>query len=96
VAGATDVGLWITKQHRDLGTLVWTGAVRELALVHAGLEAIEIGAAATLADAFDALDGDYPNSRRPGSDSRPCRYAMPARSAATSPTPRRSAIRCRR
>ena len=60
VAGATDVGLWITKQHRDLGTLVWTGAVRELALVRAGREAIEIGAAATLADAFDALDGDYP------------------------------------
>ena len=60
VAGATDVGLWITKQHRDLGTLVWTGAVRELALVRAGREAIEIGAAATLADAFDALAGDYP------------------------------------
>jgi len=60
VAGATDVGLWITKQHRDLGTLVSTCAARDLALVRAERDAIEIGAAATLADAFDALDGDYP------------------------------------
>ena len=60
VAGATDVGLWITKQHRDLGTIVSTGAARDLAQVRSGVDATEIGAAATLSDAFDALDGDYP------------------------------------
>ncbi len=60
VAGATDVGLWITKQHRDLGTMIWTGAARDLAAVHARDDAFEIGAAATLAQAFDALDADYP------------------------------------
>jgi len=60
VAGATDVGLWITKQHRDLGTLVYTGAARDLARIRAGGDAIEIGAGASLADAFEALDGDYP------------------------------------
>ena len=27
VAGATDVGLWVTKQHRKLGTMIWTGGV---------------------------------------------------------------------
>jgi len=63
VAGATDVGLWITKQHRDLGTLVSTGAVRDLACARAGRDAIEIGASVTLADAFAALDGDYPELR---------------------------------
>ena len=60
VAGATDVGLWITKQHRDLGTLVSTGAARGLAKVTRDAERYEIGAAASLADAFDALDDDYP------------------------------------
>ena len=37
-----------------------------------------------------------PNCARSGSASPRCRYAVPERSAATSPTPRRSAIRCRR
>jgi xanthine dehydrogenase small subunit len=60
VAGATDLGLWITKQHRDLGTLVSTGAVRDLQRVSQDASHYDIGAAAPLSDAFDALDGDYP------------------------------------
>ena len=60
VAGATDVGLWITKQHRDLGTMISTLAARDLARVRRDDERIEIGAAASLADAFEMLDGDYP------------------------------------
>jgi xanthine dehydrogenase small subunit len=60
VAGATDVGLWITKQHRDLGTLVSTGAVRDLQRISRDATHYDIGAAASLAGAFDALDGDYP------------------------------------
>jgi xanthine dehydrogenase small subunit len=59
VAGATDVGLWITKQHRDLGTLISTTAARDLAEVRID-DAIAIGAGASLADAFDALDAAYP------------------------------------
>ena len=60
VAGATDVGLWITKQHRDLRTMISTLAARDLARVRHDGDDLEIGAAATLADAFEALDGDYP------------------------------------
>jgi xanthine dehydrogenase small subunit len=30
VAGATDVGLWVTKQHRDLGTMIFIGDVADL------------------------------------------------------------------
>jgi xanthine dehydrogenase small subunit len=63
VAGATDVGLWITKQHRDLGTMISTLAVRDLARVRRDGGALEIGAAASLADAFAALDDDYPELR---------------------------------
>ena len=36
VGGATDVGLWITKQLRDLKKIIWLGRV-------AGLDAIEDG-----------------------------------------------------
>ncbi len=32
VAGATDVGLWVTKQHRILDEIVWLGDVRDLDL----------------------------------------------------------------
>jgi xanthine dehydrogenase small subunit len=63
VAGATDVGLWITKQHRDLGTMISTLAARDLAAVRHDERHIQIGAAASLAEAFDALDGDYPELR---------------------------------
>ena len=63
VAGATDVGLWITKQHRDLGTLIFTGAATDMTSIERGDGGFTIGAAASLADAFAALDDDYPELR---------------------------------
>jgi xanthine dehydrogenase small subunit len=60
VAGATDVGLWVTKQHRDLGTVVSTLAAGDLATVERTASHLVIGAAATLADAFPTLAGEYP------------------------------------
>jgi xanthine dehydrogenase small subunit len=60
VAGATDVGLWITKQHRELGTLIHIGNVRELLALERGPEYLHIGAAVSLRDAFAALDEEYP------------------------------------
>ena len=56
VAGATDLGLSITKALRDPGDLLWLGAVPELqAITHRPDGGIVIGAAASLADAFAAL-----------------------------------------
>jgi xanthine dehydrogenase small subunit len=63
VAGATDVGLWVTKQHRDLGTLVFSGAAKDMTSIARDDDAFTIGAAASLADAFAALDDDYPELR---------------------------------
>jgi xanthine dehydrogenase small subunit len=60
VAGATDVGLWVTKHHRDLGDVVYTGDVAELRRVRRTGAHLAIGAAATLAEAFAALDDDWP------------------------------------
>jgi xanthine dehydrogenase small subunit len=55
LAGATDVGLWVTKQHRDLDTLIYVGAVEELRRLESTDTHIEIGAAVTYTDAMDAL-----------------------------------------
>jgi xanthine dehydrogenase small subunit len=60
VAGATDVGLWVTKQHRDLGDILHTGDVVDLAEIEEGATHIAIGAAASLADAFAALEREWP------------------------------------
>ena len=60
VAGATDVGLWITKHHRDVGDIVYTGDVEALRAVRQTPSHLCIGAAVTLTDAFDALDASWP------------------------------------
>jgi xanthine dehydrogenase small subunit len=51
VAGATDVGLWITKQMRDLPRIILVGGVEELHRVSSDGGTLSIGAAATYAEA---------------------------------------------
>ncbi|CAM2142309.1 xanthine dehydrogenase small subunit [Pararobbsia alpina] len=60
LAGSTDIGLWVTKQFRDLGDMLYIGNVAELREIDADGEALTIGAAATLQDAFAAIAADYP------------------------------------
>ena len=60
LAGGTDIGLWVTKQLRQLPTLLYIGAVRELRSVRRTNEAIEIGAAVTLTEAWQAIVAVYP------------------------------------
>ena len=60
LAGGTDVGLWVTKQLQELPTIIYLGNVAELRQVRAATDAIEIGAAVTLTDAFAALQPHYP------------------------------------
>jgi xanthine dehydrogenase small subunit len=57
LAGGTDVGLWITKQHRDLETIIYLGNVDDLAFLHQTPEWVEVGASATYAESLDALTG---------------------------------------
>jgi xanthine dehydrogenase small subunit len=61
LAGGTDVGLWVTKQHRDLDTLIYVGAVEELRRLEATDTHLEIGAAVTYTDAMDALGTRWPD-----------------------------------
>ncbi|MDE2372065.1 MAG: xanthine dehydrogenase small subunit [Burkholderiales bacterium] len=63
LAGGTDVGLWVTKQMRDLGELIHLGDVAELRRVRIEDDAIVIGAAATLEQAWAALTAEWPALR---------------------------------
>jgi xanthine dehydrogenase small subunit len=60
LAGGTDIGLWVTKQHRELATLIYTGEVAELGDIGVSDTHIEIGAAVTLSEAMPVILGHYP------------------------------------
>ncbi|WP_417283572.1 xanthine dehydrogenase small subunit [Comamonas sp.] len=59
VAGCTDVGLWVNKQFRDLGDIVYVGDVSEMKRIEVREDAeggeLYIGAAASLEAAWGAL-----------------------------------------
>jgi xanthine dehydrogenase small subunit len=60
LAGSTDVGLWVTKQMRDLGEIIYLGHVEALKTVIEAGGVIEIGAGVTLNDAYAAVCRHYP------------------------------------
>ncbi len=60
VAGCTDVGLWVTKQHKQFAQVLDVTQVAELRRVEHYPHHIAIGAAVTLTDAFAALVADRP------------------------------------
>ena len=60
LAGGTDVGLWVTKQLRDLPPIVYIGAVPELKEAGVIGRELRIGAAASLTDAWQLLLDHYP------------------------------------
>ena len=60
VAGATDVGLWVTKQHRQFDQIIDVTKVAELRQIKDHPHYLAIGAAATLNEAFAALTKDRP------------------------------------
>jgi xanthine dehydrogenase small subunit len=76
LAGSTDIGLWVTKQFRDLGDIVYLGDVPELKRIavepHPGGDRLVIGAGAPLEDAWAALA-----ERQPTLDDVWFRFASP-------------------
>lgn len=61
VAGATDVGLWVTKFLRDISPVVFVGHLDELRRLDVTDTAIEIGAGVSYTDSRAAMAGDYPH-----------------------------------
>jgi xanthine dehydrogenase small subunit len=60
VAGCTDVGLWVTKQHREFEQVIDVTQVQELRRIEQYEQHIAIGAAVTLHEAFAALALERP------------------------------------
>ena len=60
LAGGTDVGLWVTKQLRELPAIVYLGDVAELARIEERPEELWIGAAVSFTDAWPALLARFP------------------------------------
>jgi xanthine dehydrogenase small subunit len=61
LAGGTDVGLWVTKQHRELSQIIYIGDVVELKHIHVTDRSVEIGAGVSFTDAMDVLAVHYPD-----------------------------------
>jgi xanthine dehydrogenase small subunit len=63
LAGSTDVGLWVNKQFRDLGDVIYTGRVAALRDIRTENDSLWIGAAASLEDSWAALTAAVPSLR---------------------------------
>ena len=60
VAGCTDVGLWVTKQHLQFEQVIDVTKVQELRRIEDYPHHLAIGAAVPLVDAYAALSGHWP------------------------------------
>jgi xanthine dehydrogenase small subunit len=79
VAGCTDVGLWVTKQHRRFDKVLDVTRAQELRRIERRDGHLAIGAAASLTDAFAALVALWPQLKTFGN-----RFAgLPVRNAGT-------------
>ncbi|MDE2593221.1 MAG: xanthine dehydrogenase small subunit [Burkholderiales bacterium] len=63
LAGSTDVGLWVTKQFKDLGDIIYIGQVQALRQIEHTATHLNIGAGASLEDAWSALTEAVPHLR---------------------------------
>ena len=61
VAGATDVGLWVTKKLQTPAKLIFLGDIAELGLIVEAPEGVTLGAAVRYADAHGALARLHPD-----------------------------------
>jgi len=60
LAGGTDVGLWVTKQFRELDTIIYTGRVEAMLEMTRTDSHLEIGGAVPLSRALSAIVEEYP------------------------------------
>ncbi len=61
LAGATDIGLWVTKLHQTLETVVYIGQIEGLRQLEVTDNMLVIGAGVTYSDAWAELARHYPD-----------------------------------
>ncbi|MEL6958909.1 MAG: xanthine dehydrogenase small subunit [Pseudomonadota bacterium] len=61
IAGATDVGLWVTKDFRDLGEVAFLNQCTDLKQIEDGGDSLRVGAMATMTDVLAAIRPLHPS-----------------------------------
>ncbi|MEM9637675.1 MAG: FAD binding domain-containing protein, partial [Pseudomonadota bacterium] len=61
IAGATDVGLWVTKDFRDLGPIAFLNGCTDMKGITAGEDGLKIGAMTTLTELEAAMAPLHPS-----------------------------------
>lgn len=64
LAGSTDIGLWVNKQFRDLGDIIYIDKVKALKQIEDNEDSISIGAGVSLSDAFARIHQHYPQMQQ--------------------------------
>ncbi|CAN7301412.1 xanthine dehydrogenase small subunit [Pararhizobium sp. LjRoot235] len=64
VAGSTDIGLWVTKQMREISPVIFINGIEELQSIRETKEGITIGAGVTYSAAFKLISARYPTFGR--------------------------------
>lgn len=60
LAGCTDIGLWVSKQLRELDPIIYIGQIQELRSIQQHSDYLRIGAGVSLTDAYQAISQHYP------------------------------------
>ena len=60
VAGATDVGLWVTKFMRDIGPMIFIGHLEELHRIEESVEGVKLYAGVTYTEAAAVIETRFP------------------------------------
>ena len=60
LAGSTDIGLWVNKQFKALGNIIYIDSINELKLIQVQDDELYIGAGVSLNEAFNAIAEYYP------------------------------------
>ena len=61
IAGATDVGLWVTKSLRDLPKVAFLSRARDLARIEVGDDHIRFGAGVTMTEVLAVVEPRFPS-----------------------------------
>ena len=61
VAGATDIGLWVTKHLRDLGTIIFIADIADLKTITEEADGLTLGAGVRYSEAREALARLHPD-----------------------------------
>jgi xanthine dehydrogenase small subunit len=61
IAGATDVGLWVTKQFRDLGDMAFLGGASDMRRIDWQGDQLRVGATVTITDLMAAVRDLHPS-----------------------------------